>query len=75
MKSSFRYSEDIVIAGGLEVRTYGITMKSGKVLYECNTLSCKNMTDHEYKVVEDTIVVERSTRMVRAIEPRTGIER
>lgn len=74
LKSSFRYSEDLVIAGGLEVRTYGVTLHSGIALYECSSLNCKNTTDAEDNG-EDVAVIERSTRTVRAIEPRTGIER
>lgn len=74
LKSSFRYSDDLVIAGGLEVRTYGVTLHTGVSLYECSALNCKNMTD-SIDSSEDIAVIERSTRTVRAIEPRTGIER
>lgn len=74
LKSSFRYSDDLVIAGGLEVRTYGVGINSGTFLYECSTLDCKNMTDNQ-DTSEDVAVIERSTRIVRAIEPRTGTER
>lgn len=74
LKSSFRYSDDLVIAGGLEVRTYGVTLHTGKSLYECSALNCKNMTD-SLDSNEDVAVIERSTRTVRAIEPRTGVER
>lgn len=74
LKSSFRYSDDLVMAGGLEIRTYGVALNSGKCLYMCSAMNCKNMTD-DLDVASHVAVIERSTRVVRAIEPRTGIER
>lgn len=74
LKSSFRYSDDIVMAGGLEVRTYGVALNSGKFLYVCSPQNCKNMTD-ELDVASYVAVIERSTRTVRAIEAKTGAEK
>lgn len=74
LRSSFRYSDDLVIAGGLEIRTYGVVLDSGKCLYVCSSLDCKNFTD-DVDGTNYVAVVERSTRTVRAIEPRTGTER
>lgn len=62
------------MAGGLEIRTYGVALNSGKCLYVCSPVNCKNMTD-DLDVASYVAVIERSTRTVRAIEPRTGIER
>lgn len=74
LKSSFRYSDEIVMAGGLEVRTYGVALNSGKCLYVCSPQNCKNMTD-ELDVGGYLAVIERSTRTVRAIEAKTGAEK
>lgn len=74
LKSSFRYSDEIVMAGGLEVRTYGVALNSGKSLYVCSPQNCKNMTD-ELDVGGYLAVIERSTRTVRAIEAKTGAEK
>lgn len=75
LKSSFLYSDDLVIAGGREVRTYGISLSSGEHIYECNMNGCKNITNNPNSNVDNIVVIERSTITVRAHEPRTGSER
>lgn len=74
LKTSFRYSDDIVMAGGLEVRTYGVALNSGKCIYVCSPQNCKNMTD-ELDISSHVAVIERTTRTVRAIEAKTGAEK
>lgn len=71
LKSSFLYANDLVVAGGIEVRTYGVGFRTGTVFYECNTLKCFNNDNND----DDVLIIERSTRTVRAIEPVTGIEK
>lgn len=73
LKSSFRYSDDLVIAGGVEVRTYGIGFYSGKLFYECTPSKCTNEDNTD--VVEDVLLIERTTQTIRAVEPRSGSER
>uniref|UniRef100_A0A0A9XT10 PRKR-like endoplasmic reticulum kinase n=1 Tax=Lygus hesperus TaxID=30085 RepID=A0A0A9XT10_LYGHE len=77
LKSSFRYSDDIVISGGIESRTYGVDSATGKLLYECSMSSCDNQTTQGQRAapVGDVILVQRQTQTVRAIEPRDGTER
>ncbi|XP_076261905.1 pancreatic eIF-2alpha kinase isoform X1 [Rhynchophorus ferrugineus] len=72
LKSSFKYSDDLVIAGGLDVRTYGVGLRSGKFLYECNQSKCSNHGEEE---MGDVLVIERTTKTIRAVEPRSGFER
>ncbi|XP_018578917.1 eukaryotic translation initiation factor 2-alpha kinase [Anoplophora glabripennis] len=72
LKSSFRYSDDLVIAGGIEVRTYGVGFRSGKLIYECTSVKCSN-TDSQN--VDDMLLIERTTHTIRAVEPNTGSER
>ncbi|KAG5899731.1 hypothetical protein JTB14_030119 [Gonioctena quinquepunctata] len=72
LKSSFRYSDDLVIAGGIEVRTYGVGFRSGTLYYECTSVKCSNKEEHN---VDDVLLIERSTHTIRAVEPRTGAER
>lgn len=74
LKSSFKYSDELVIAGGFEVRTYGIGFKSGKVIYVCSPQSCVNNTNSESEV-EDVLLLERNTQTVRAIDTQSGHER
>ncbi|CRK97783.1 CLUMA_CG011162, isoform A [Clunio marinus] len=90
LKSSFKFSEDMVISGGKEVRLYGINTRTGNVIYECSMNDCKNRKNHSDVVeedqesegesqfnplIDDILVVKRQTQTVRAIEPRTGLER
>ncbi|KAJ8970001.1 hypothetical protein NQ314_001430 [Rhamnusium bicolor] len=72
LKSSFRYSDDLVIAGGIEVRTYGVGFRSGKLFYECSSVKCSNKDSQD---VDDTLLIERTTHVIRAVEPNTGNER
>lgn len=74
LRSSFKYSDDLVIAGGLEVRTYGIGMRTGTVYYTCSTLNCINTTNSGPDV-ENILLLERSTQIVRAVESQSGHER
>ncbi|XP_017774007.1 PREDICTED: eukaryotic translation initiation factor 2-alpha kinase-like isoform X2 [Nicrophorus vespilloides] len=73
LKSSFLYSNDLVIAGSRDVRTYGILAKTGEMLYECNVHGCdKSKSASDF---DDIVLIERSTVTVRAHEPRNGNER
>lgn len=99
---SYKFSDDLVISGGKDTRSYGVSAKTGKVIYECTMAGCKNesmangqernkifdegngdkekstdtvdLSDHDY-YVDDVVVIRRQTQTVRAIDPRTGIER
>lgn len=76
LRSSFRYSDDLVISGGKESRTYGVEADTGNVLYECKMTGCDNLTGNtEDEVSGDIVLVQRQTQTVRAVEPRSGIER
>jgi translation initiation factor 2-alpha kinase 3 len=61
------------ISGGKETRTYGVSVKTGQVVYECSMEGCKNSTENLTSY--DLIVIQRHTQTVRAIEARTGTER
>lgn len=52
LSSSFKFSDDLVISGGKETRTYGISSRTGKVLYECSMHNCKNATEIDEDDVE-----------------------
>lgn len=84
LKSSFKFSDDIVISGGQEVRTYGINCRTGQVVYEQSFSTRKNSNDTADKnsartnndpLLDDILVVKRHSQTVRANEPRTGSER
>uniref|UniRef100_A0A1B0CZ18 Uncharacterized protein n=2 Tax=Phlebotomus papatasi TaxID=29031 RepID=A0A1B0CZ18_PHLPP len=45
LTASFKFSNDVVISGGKETRSYGISMRTGQVIYECSIGGCQNRTD------------------------------
>ncbi|XP_014241196.1 eukaryotic translation initiation factor 2-alpha kinase [Cimex lectularius] len=73
LKSSFRYSDDLIISGGIESRTYGIDAKTGNVMYECSMAKCDHPNGTNKPA--DVVLVQRQTQTVRAIEPKSGVER
>lgn len=75
LHSSFRYSDDLIFSGGREVKSYGVSSITGKILYECGISGCINITDGETYIKQEVIIVQRFQQTVRAVEPRTGIER
>lgn len=84
LKSSFKFSDDIVISGGLETNSYGISARTGQILYECTLRGCQNYThstepissDEQHNPLsDDVLILKRETQTVRAIEPREGVER
>ncbi|XP_011301839.1 eukaryotic translation initiation factor 2-alpha kinase [Fopius arisanus] len=75
LRSSFRYSDDLVLSGSGETRTWGISSTTGKILYHCNEGSCTNMTGNESYLGHHVLIVRRFQDTIRAAEPRTGQER
>lgn len=85
LKSSFKFSEDMVISGGRERRTYGVNSRTGNVKYEVSIDGRKNKNHSDVDkenpdpntdtMLDDTIIVTRFTQTVRAIEPHSGVER
>ncbi|KAK0161627.1 hypothetical protein PV327_010080 [Microctonus hyperodae] len=76
LRSSYRYSDDLVFSGGKETRSYGVSSKTGKIIYQCNINGCTNMTDGDsYINQQDILIIKRYQQTVRAVEPRTGQER
>ncbi|XP_037946687.1 eukaryotic translation initiation factor 2-alpha kinase [Teleopsis dalmanni] len=44
LSSSAKFSDDLVISGGKETRTYGVSARTGQLLYECSMNGCINST-------------------------------
>ncbi|XP_073847435.1 pancreatic eIF-2alpha kinase [Musca autumnalis] len=44
LSSSSKFSDDLVISGGKETRTYGVSARTGQMLYECSMDGCANAT-------------------------------
>ncbi|XP_058116588.1 eukaryotic translation initiation factor 2-alpha kinase-like [Anopheles ziemanni] len=45
LQSSFKFSDDLVISGGKETRSYGVSMQTGNLIYVCTMQGCKNATE------------------------------
>ncbi|XP_053697570.1 eukaryotic translation initiation factor 2-alpha kinase-like [Sabethes cyaneus] len=91
LKSSFKFSDDLVISGGKETRSYGISSRTGQIIYECTMSGCRNSTEimqddagkngpmeevlPHDPLQDDVVVIRRQTQTVRAVESRTGNER
>lgn len=83
IKSSFKFSDDMLISGGHEKRTYGVNCRTGEVIYEQSIGGSRNWSDRVQEndsldydpLLDDILVVTRHTQTVRASEPRTGSER
>ena len=89
LKSSFKFSDDLVISGGRETRSYGISSRTGSIIYECSMNGCKNLTGSALNedvldktpktgfdpLLDDVVVIRRQTQTVRAVDPRSGSER
>nr|XP_029721127.1 eukaryotic translation initiation factor 2-alpha kinase-like [Aedes albopictus] len=51
LKSSFKFSDDLVISGGKETRSYGVSTRTGQLIYECTMRGCRNATE----IMEDSV--------------------
>lgn len=45
LSSSYKFSEDLVISGGKETRSYGVSTRTGRIVYECSMAGCRNHTE------------------------------
>lgn len=45
LSSSFKFSDDLVVSGGKETQTYGVSVRTGQVLYKCSINGCINETE------------------------------
>ncbi|XP_017849156.1 eukaryotic translation initiation factor 2-alpha kinase isoform X2 [Drosophila busckii] len=54
LSSSAKFSDDLVISGGKETRNYGISVRTGKLLYECSINGCVNATNDD-RTINDAI--------------------
>ncbi|XP_070540926.1 eukaryotic translation initiation factor 2-alpha kinase 3-like [Ptychodera flava] len=73
LKSSFKLSDDSMIVGGKETKTYAISARTGQLRYICSAGGCHTFGEEQKN--EDIIMVVRDHQTVRAVEPRTGGEK
>ncbi|XP_004390710.1 eukaryotic translation initiation factor 2-alpha kinase 3 isoform X1 [Trichechus manatus latirostris] len=74
LESSYKYGDDVVLAGGKSFTTYGLSAYSGKVRYICSALGCRRWDSDETEQ-EDILLLQRTQKTVRAVGPRSGNEK
>ncbi|KAM9340770.1 eukaryotic translation initiation factor 2-alpha kinase 3 [Symphorus nematophorus] len=74
LESSYRIGEDTVLVGGKSLTTYGLGAYSGKLRYICSAVGCSRWGDDELEP-EDVLLLQRTQKTVRAIRPRSGVEK
>ncbi|XP_039760075.1 eukaryotic translation initiation factor 2-alpha kinase-like isoform X3 [Pararge aegeria] len=74
LSASFKYSEDLVIAGARETLWVGVDAHNGKVVYECSSSGC-NSEQQTARAGRDVLVLRRHSNTVRALDPRSGTEK
>uniref|UniRef100_A0A3Q2QF33 Eukaryotic translation initiation factor 2-alpha kinase 3 n=1 Tax=Fundulus heteroclitus TaxID=8078 RepID=A0A3Q2QF33_FUNHE len=74
LESSYRIGEDTVLVGGKSLTTYGLGAYSGKIRYICSAGGCSRWGDEEMET-EDMLLLQRTQKTVRAIRPRSGMEK
>ncbi|XP_038160580.1 eukaryotic translation initiation factor 2-alpha kinase 3 [Cyprinodon tularosa] len=74
LESSYRIGEDTVLVGGKSITTYGLGAYSGKIRYICSAGGCSHWGDEETEA-EDVLLLQRTQKTVRAIRPRSGMEK
>ncbi|XP_026162187.1 eukaryotic translation initiation factor 2-alpha kinase 3 [Mastacembelus armatus] len=74
LESSYRIGDDTVLVGGKSLTTYGLGAYSGKIRYICSAVGCSRWGEDEMET-EDVLLLQRTQKTVRAIMPRSGMEK
>ncbi|XP_037551182.1 eukaryotic translation initiation factor 2-alpha kinase 3 [Nematolebias whitei] len=74
LESSYRIGEDTVLVGGKSLTTYGLGVYSGKIRYICSAGGCSHWGEEDMEA-EDMLLLQRTQKTVRAIRPRSGMEK
>ncbi|XP_048249248.1 eukaryotic translation initiation factor 2-alpha kinase 3-like [Haliotis rufescens] len=75
LSSSFRLSDNTMMIGGKDIRTYGIDPTTGQIRYLCTMAGCHDLSQGESRADDDLIVITRNTQTVRAVDARIGAEK
>ncbi|OTF71729.1 eukaryotic translation initiation factor 2-alpha kinase-like protein [Euroglyphus maynei] len=73
LKNSFKFNDNIMLAGGQESKLIGLNINNGEILYDCGHTGCSN--DNESTVsMNDVILLRKNSQSVRAINTLNGHE-
>ncbi|XP_077291029.1 pancreatic eIF-2alpha kinase [Arctopsyche grandis] len=84
LSSSYKFSDDLAIAGAKESSFIGVSTRTGRTVFQCSSKGCINSTDlSESKnyawdgdnIEEEILRIHLTTQTVRAAEPRSGLEK
>lgn len=73
LKASFKFADNTFITGTKDSTAYGIELDSGHIRYECDKNGCSKSDRSE--TMDDLLIIQRETQIVRAMEPRNGQEK
>lgn len=74
LESSYRIGDDTVLVGGKSLTTYGLGAYSGKIRYICSAGGCTRWGEEDMEA-EDMLLLQRTQKTVRAVRPRSGMEK
>ncbi|XP_067656934.1 eukaryotic translation initiation factor 2-alpha kinase 3-like [Haliotis asinina] len=75
LSSSFRLSDNTMMIGGKDIRTYGLDATTGQIRYLCTMAGCHDLNQGDPLAEDDLIVITRNTQTVRAVDARIGAEK
>jgi serine/threonine protein kinase len=76
LKSSHKVGDDVIAAGRTDSKSFGVRLSDGSLIYECSFDHCPAGNDNESATAGDEVlVVQKQTRGVRVLNPRTGREK
>ncbi|KAH9526816.1 Eukaryotic translation initiation factor 2-alpha kinase 3 [Dermatophagoides farinae] len=74
LKNSFKFTDNIMLAGGQESKLIGLNINNGDLLYDCGHSGCSHDNDSTTSLMEDVVLVRKNSQSVRAINTLTGQE-
>ncbi|XP_078263271.1 eukaryotic translation initiation factor 2-alpha kinase 3 [Rhinoraja longicauda] len=75
LESSYRLGDDIVLVGGKSRTSYGLDADTGKMRYVCSMGGCSRWDEDVTDQESDLLLLQRTQKTVRAVEPRSGAEK
>ncbi|CAG5133197.1 unnamed protein product, partial [Candidula unifasciata] len=78
LSSTYKLGDDSMIVGSKDLRNFGVNLLTGEVQFTCGSEGCSNYdgrTENEPLDGSSTIVLTRSTQVVRSVDVKNGQEK
>lgn len=72
LKSSLKFSENVLLVGGQENKIIGLNLKDGSIAYECGFKGCSQHIDN--MTFDDVVLLKKVSQSVRAVNSISGQE-